>query len=265
MTRRLPFLTSLLAPLAALCAAPVAAQDYVVVEEWVEEVPASRFVSPEHEAAETQAIAAYGPFRVLDANTVALVDITDSRAPAQFSAMLAAHPGIEVLEFVEAPGTHDDLANFRVARMVRENGIATRVPEGGSVRSGAVELFLAGVTREIDADSTFAVHGWLDEYGRGAEDYPMHAPEHRRYLDYYAEMGMGEEQARAFYAMTNSVPFEQALWMSGEEMQAWVNESGMIDTPVETSEDVAKSPAPVIEAEDVFPRLAYVDLNPVLQ
>ena len=265
MKARLPFLGSILAPLAALCAVPAAAQEYVVVEEWVEEVSASRYVSPEHEAVERNAIAAYGPFRVIDSQTVALVDITDSRAPEQFSALLAAFPEVEVLEFIEAPGTHDDIANFRVARMVRENGIATRVPEGGSVRSGAVELFLAGVTREIDADSTFAVHGWLDDYGRGAEDYPANAPEHQRYLDYYVEMGMDPREAEAFYAMTNSVPFEQALWLSGAEMQGWVSDSANAAAPVEPLADSAKSPEPVIEAEEVLPRLAYLDLDPVLQ
>lgn len=261
MQFRLPFLASLLAPLAALVAAPVAAEEYVVVEEWVEAVPASRFVSPEHEAAERNAIAAYGPFRVLDANTAALVDVTDSRAPAQFSALLAAFPEVEVLEFIEAPGTHDDLANFRVARMVREHGIATRAPEGGSVRSGAVELFLAGVTLEIDEDSSFAVHGWLDDRGFGAEDYPASAPEHRRYLDYYVEMGMDEREAQAFYAMTNSVPFEDARWLTGAEMAEWMG----VEQAAETVADAEDEPQPVIEAEDVFPRLAYLDLGPALQ
>ncbi len=265
MKLRMQFLAALVAPLVVLGAAPVAAQHYVVVEEWVEQVPASRYVSPEHEAAETQAIAAYGPFRVLDETTVALVDITDGRAPAQFLELLAAHPEVEVLEFIEAPGTHDDLANFRLARLVRNYGMATRVSEGGSVRSGAVELFLAGVTREIDPDSTFAVHGWLDDYGHGAEDYPASSPEHRRYLDYYIEMGMTEGEAEAFYAMTNSVPFEDALWLTGAEMQSWVSESGEPDTPVEIATEITKSPAPLIEADEVFPRLVYLDLDPVLQ
>ena len=119
---------------------------------------------------------------MLDDRTAALVDITDARSPAQFAALLAAYPQVAVLDFVEAPGTHDDIANLSVGRMIREHGLATRAPEGGSVRSGAVELFLAGVTREIDEHSEFAVHGWLDDYGRGAEDYPANAPEHLRYL-----------------------------------------------------------------------------------
>ena len=247
MTNRLRFL----APLLALFAAPAAAQDMVVVEEvWTETVGASRFVTPEHEAAETQAIAAYGPFRVLDDRTVAIVDITDSRSPAQFAALLDAHPDIDTLRFVEAPGTHDDIANLRLGRIIRENGIATVAPENGSVRSGAVELFLAGVTREVHEDSEFAVHGWIDDYGRGAEDYPAHAPEHLRYLNYYAEMGMNESEARAFYTMTNSVPFEDARWLTGGEMQGWIGDASTVAGT---------------QAEAELPTLARLDFEPVLQ
>lgn len=247
MTFRPPILATCL----ALIAAPVAAQEHTVVatEEWVE-YSASRYVSPQHEAVEANAIAAFGPFRVIDARTAALVDITDSRSPAQFAALLTAFPQIDTLEFVEAPGTHDDIANLRVGRMIREYGLATSAPEGGSVRSGAVELFLAGISREIDEKSEFAVHGWLDDHGRGAEDYPASAPEHRRYLDYYTEMGMGESEARAFYAMTNSVPFEEALWLTGSEMRGWVTDA----RPVAAEPGMASPPA-----------LARLDFQPVLQ
>lgn len=264
MASRSPFLTSLLAPLFALVAAPVAAQDYVVVtEEWVvvegSTNTAGRFVSPQHEAAETQAIAAFGAFRVIDETTIAIVDITTARSPANFAAALEAYPGIDTLQFVEAPGTHDDRANLRLGRMIRERGIATIAPEGGSIRSGAVELFLAGVRREIDANSEFAVHGWLDDRGYGADDYPMSAPEHRRYLDYYAEMGMGAEEAEAFYAMTNSVPFEDALWLTGSEMRGWMGE--------DDAAELAHQPKMPEEAEteSAAPRLAYLDLGAVLQ
>ncbi|KLE34044.1 hypothetical protein [Aurantiacibacter luteus] len=202
-----------LAPLLALFAVPVTAQD---------EVSASRYVSPQQAAVERAAIAAFGPFRVVDAHTVAIVDVTDERSPAEFAALLARYPEVDTLDFVEAPGTHDDRANLALGRMVRAQGLVTRAPDGGSVRSGAVELFLAGVTREIDEGSEFAVHGWLDDLGRGAEDFAPGSPEHRAYLEYYVEMGMAEEEARAFYAMTNSVPFEQALWLTGREMQGWI-------------------------------------------
>ena len=241
MRWRLPFLAKILLAVAA----PAAAQSVTVTEEWVTEtVTASRYVSPLQQHTEEAAIAAFGPFRVVDAHTVALVDVTDGASPAQFAALLAQFPQVDTLDFVEAPGTDDDRANLQLGRMIRARGMATRVADGGSIRSGAVELFLAGVSREIAPGSEFAVHGWLDDWGRGAEDYPADAPEHRRYLDYYAEMGMDAGEARAFYAMTNSVPFEQARWLTGNEMRQWMQDTS----------DAAQSPS-----------LAYLDLGTLLQ
>lgn len=169
-----------------------------------------------------RSLARYGPFRVIDAHRVALVAVTDSRSPAQFAAMLRDWPAITEIEMIECPGTEDDFANLRLGRMIRARGIATHVPEGGSVRSGAVELFLAGVQRYADDGAEFAVHSWIDDSGREAKDYSADSPENRRYLDYYRQMGMGEGEARAFYAMTNSVPFESALWFGAAEMGRWV-------------------------------------------
>ncbi|WP_366067945.1 alpha/beta hydrolase [Erythrobacter sp.] len=167
-------------------------------------------------------IAAFGPFRVIDARHAALVAPTDAASPQAFAAMLAAFPGLEVLAFVDAPGTSHDLANLRLGRAIRAAGLATHVPAGGSARSGAVELFLAGTRRTIDPGALFAVHSWRDERGREPSDFAPDAPENRLYLDYYTEMGMSETQARDFYAMTNSVPHAGALWLEGAEMARWI-------------------------------------------
>ncbi len=238
--------TAILASLlAALFTIPAAAQSYVyeeVVEQWVD-TGAQRFVSAELAQAENNALAAYGPFRVLADDRAALVATTDSYSPAEFAAMMQAWPEIATLEFIECPGTLDDRANLRLGRLIRAHGLAAVVPEGGSVRSGAVELFLAGASREIADGAEFAVHAWLDDLGRGAWDYAASSPEHTKYLSYYREMGMSDAEARRFYAMTNSVPFESALWLSGAEMRVWIG--GTVDQ------------APVkMEA----PRLAYLDL-----
>ena len=167
-------------------------------------------------------IAAYGPFRVLDKNRAALVDATDEASPAAFAEMLRAFPGIAMIEMVDCPGTYDDLANLRLGRMIRAARIATFVPAGGSVRSGGVELFLAGARRFADPGAEFAVHAWEDEDGLEASDYPPTAPENAKYLSYYREMGMDAAQAQAFYAMTNAVSHEQAHWFDGAEMARWV-------------------------------------------
>lgn len=167
-------------------------------------------------------IARFGPFRVIDPTHAALVDATDEASPAEFKAMVRAYPGIATLEMIECPGTYDDRANLQVGRMIHARGIATHVPSGGSVRSGAVELFLAGKTRVADPGSEFAVHSWADDTGREAKDYAADAPENRAYIGYYEEMGMPEPQARAFYAMTNSVPNKSAKWLTAADMGQWV-------------------------------------------
>lgn len=251
-------LARFLAVLALIGAAPVAAQSYVVVEEWVEvveDVGAARFVSPQQAEAERSAIAAYGPFRVIDARTAALVGTTDSRSPREFAALLRAYPDIAVLEFIEVPGTADDLANMALGRMIRAAGLTTRVSAGGSVRSGGVELFVAGARMVIAEGSEFAVHGWLDDRGMGAADYAPGAPEHRRYLDYYREMGMAADRAAAFYAMTNSVPFEDARWLTAGEMADWLGMESALPLP---PQPVPYQPEPVQSPQ---PLIAYLDLG----
>lgn len=222
MRRTLALFLSLI----ALAAHPVQAQ--VIEETAYEEIelvdaaPGSERYVALQPVPVPQGIAAFGPFRVLDPARAALVDATDERSPAQFAALLRAYPGIALLEMVECPGTDDDRANLALGRMIRARGIATHVPDGGSVRSGAVELFLAGTKRIADPRSEFAVHAWADDRGKEATDYPADAPENRAYLDYYREMGMGAEEARAFYAMTNSVPNADAKWLTAQEMAKWV-------------------------------------------
>lgn len=211
-------------------AVPVHAEEVVVYEvveetvevtEYIDEGGSERFVG-NAPAAIPQGIARFGPFRVLDGTRAAMVDSTDSASPAQFQAMMTVYPGISMIEMIEVPGTEDDRANLKLGRMIRARGLTTYVPAGGSVRSGGVELFLAGKVRIADPGAEFAVHAWADEDGREATDYAADAPENRAYVDYYVEMGMPGAQARSFYAMTNSVPNGDAKWLTGSDMGKWV-------------------------------------------
>ncbi len=210
--------------LLATIASPLVAAE--TVYETIEVVPveqgSERFVQAVLPAPIPIGIASYGPFRVLDASRAALVDVTNQAAPGQFSAMLRDYPGISMLEMIDCPGTEDDRANLRLGRMIHARGIATYVPAGGSVRSGGVELFLAGARRIADPGAEFAVHSWADEDGLEPTDYAADAPENRAYLDYYREMGMSLSQAAGFYAMTNSVPNADAKWLGAEDMGRWV-------------------------------------------
>ncbi len=243
-------LVPLLLAIFACFGTPAAAQQYVIVEtviieEWVE-VGASR-ATPFHAApAMRPAVATYGSFRVLDDGTAALVGTTTAASPENFARMLRDYPGLKTLELIECPGTEDDVANLEVGRMIREAGLTTHVPDNGSVRSGAVELFLSGKERTLDDGARFAVHSWIDDLGQQADDYAADAPIHGEYVGFYQEMGFSAEDARAFYDMTNSVPHDTALWLSAQDMRGWIGQ----DAPA--AEDAVSVAAP---------KLAYLDFD----
>ena len=119
---------------------------------------------------------------------------------------------------IDCDGSVDEEANLNLARMIRRAGISTHVPANGSIRSGAVELFLAGLKKTADPGAEFVVHSWMDEDGMEANDYPANDPVHAEYLDYYKEMGVPADKARAFYALTNSVPFSGQLKLSRRDL-----------------------------------------------
>jgi len=183
----------------------------------VEEAGSERLVGL-HQPQARKGLASFGPFTVLNGNRAALVAETDSYSPADFQKMLRAYPGIAVLEMADCPGTVDDYANLRLGRMIRARGIATHVPDHGSVRSGAVELFLAGATRSAAPDAAFVVHSWIDENGREPDDFGPNDPVNKAYVNYYREMGLTGENAAAFYALTNSVPHDDVLMLGRADL-----------------------------------------------
>lgn len=227
-------IAALLVPLLALAAQPAAAQEIVYADVAVEVMSAdegAERVLVAQMGPARPSFAAYGPFRVIDEEHAALVDVTDAASPRDFAAMLRDHPGIATLEMISCPGTEDDRANLRLGLMMRARGIDTHVPERGFVGSGAVELFLAGARRYADAGAQFAVHSWEDDEGREAGDYAPDAPKNRAYLDYYRAVGMTAAEATAFYAMTNSVPFESARWLTRADLAQWVRLDSEAPTP----------------------------------
>ncbi|MGV1681462.1 alpha/beta hydrolase [Sphingopyxis sp. NJF-3] len=166
--------------------------------------------------------ARFGPFAVIDAQTVRMAGDVTAATPRQFAAMLAAFPGLTRIEMVDCPGSLDEEANLVLARAIRRAGLETVVPAGGSVRSGAVELWLAGVRRRAAPDAEFGVHSWMDENGYEANDYPANDPVHAEYLSYYREMGMDDAKAHAFYALTNSTPFDDVRYLTRGDMARFV-------------------------------------------
>ena len=188
-----------------------------VVTETVETIH-YEIVEPRAGTQSTAILGEYGPFTVVAPYRVEMSGTVDSYSPAAFRRMLKDYPGISRIDMIDCDGSIDEEANLKLARMIRHAGIDTHVPANGSIRSGAVELFLAGVRHTADQGAEFVVHSWMDEDGLEARDYPPSDPVHAEYLDYYAEMGVPADKARAFYALTNSVPFSGQLTLSRHDL-----------------------------------------------
>ena len=163
-------------------------------------------------------IASYGPFHLVAPDTIEMIGTVDAGSPGAFAALVAAHPGVARLVMVDCPGSVDEDANHALARAVRRAGLETVVPDGGSVRSGAVDLFLAGVTRHAAPSAEFGVHSWRDEDGMEAGDFAPSDPVHGEYLRYYREMGLDAATAERFYALTNSVGFDDVRYLGAADM-----------------------------------------------
>ncbi|MBV7258231.1 alpha/beta hydrolase [Erythrobacter crassostreae] len=227
---------------------------------------ATRYAVPLRSQPESLAIAHYGPFRVVDGKRAVVVGTTGPQSPQHFDAMMRDFPQLEVLELVDAGGTSHDIANLEVGRRIRAAGLTTHVPDGGSARSGGVELFLAGENRTMASGAQFAVHSWLDNYGREPADFAPDAPANRLYLDYYKEMGMSEERAQDFYAMTNSVPHSSALWLRANEMENWIapeRAPAIIREPAMLMVTASPLATPKIIVEPVTLAIAF-DIAPVI-
>lgn len=176
-------------------------------------IPAQRPAASVHRAHR------YGPFFIIDENTVGVDNVIDSMAPNRFRALMKAWPSIKTVKIIECPGTVDDEANLVLARMIRDAGLKTHIPSNGSARSGGVELFLAGAEHRAEPGAELGVHSWVDEYGREARDYPVNDPIHLEYIRYYIDMGFTPEKAREFYTFTNAVaPHDGIHIMSRREL-----------------------------------------------
>lgn len=208
--------------LGALTLAPVGGHAFSSVSIETEVYEWTEHTAPQPAQQQHSVIGRFGPFTVVGADRAELNGTIESETPAQFRAMLSAFPGLRQIDMVDCPGTDDDEANLTLARMVRQAGIATYVPNGGSVRSGGVELFLAGAKRSAAPEAEFAVHSWLDEDGLEPDDFAENDPVNREYVDYYREMGMSADKAKAFYALTNSVRHDDALYLKPRDIAAYI-------------------------------------------
>jgi len=124
--------------------------------------------------------------------------LIDGTTPAKVSNLLSANPDLRTIVLAYGPGSDDDDSNLEASLAVHNAGIATCVPAGGEIYSGAVDFFLAGNIRRLADDAIVGVHSWADGSGVNGNDLPQDHPDHRLFLDYYETIGVSRE----FYFFT---------------------------------------------------------------
>ena len=135
--------------------------------------------------------------------------------PGRVLELILESPEVEVVELVNVPGSMDDEANLRAARMLHRAGLKTRVAEGGEIASGGVDFFLAGRNRTIRPGAKLGVHSWASGDGETGRDLDWDHPGHQMFLDFYDDVGVAPE----FYWFTlEAAPAESIHWMTAEEL-----------------------------------------------
>lgn len=163
----------------------------------------------------------YGIFSSQD-ETVAIVNgVIGSNTPQHWDNYIAAFPATNMIIMQDCPGSEDDAANIEASRKIKDHGVAIHLTASSEIASGAVDMFLAGTVRTMEAGSKIGVHAWSN----GSEDataFPVGHAEHQLYIDYYLEMGFSQEDAEAFYYFTiEAAPSESIHWMTTEEIDQY--------------------------------------------
>lgn len=164
----------------------------------------------------------FGVFSTQDNGRAIMDGVIDSNTPIHWDNFIAAHPNINTIIMKDCPGSNDDEANLKVAKTIRQQRVAIHLPADAIIASGAVDLFLAGVTRTREAGSKIGVHAWADGNNKEATDFPKGHTEHQPYIDYYQEMGFSKENAEAFYYFTiHAAKAADIHWMTDEEIKQY--------------------------------------------
>jgi len=155
----------------------------------------------------------------IDGDSARMFGVIDHTTPERIQELVTDHPEVTTIVMIDVPGSDDDPANLRAARMVRAYGLRTEIPSDAVVASGGVDFFLAGQERWIGPCAKLGVHSWDEDGEDGSlllgNEVPRDHEIHRMFLEYYEEMGIPAE----FYWFTlDAAPPERIHWMSDEEI-----------------------------------------------
>ena len=154
----------------------------------------------------------------VEGDTATMSGVIGPSTPDAVRALIDDNPTLSTIVMVDVPGSLDDVSNIEASRLVRDAGLATHVPAKGRIASGGVDFFLAGTTRTYESGAEFGVHSWATGDDASGADLSRDDPQHRIYLDYYAEVGIAAD----FYWFTlEAAPAESIHNMTEPELDEY--------------------------------------------
>jgi len=161
----------------------------------------------------------YGIFDVKNDSTITMNGVIGGRTDNHFNNLVKKHTNVKWIELGHCPGSKNDEVNLVVAKKMYDLGMNTKVYSDSEIASGAVDLFLAGNERIVQADAKIGVHSWAGD-NKIPTELALDAIEHDLYIDFYKSVGMTDSEAREFYFFTiESAAANDIHWMTPEEIK----------------------------------------------
>ena len=137
----------------------------------------------------------------------------------QIKDLITNHPKVKTIVLENVPGSINDAVNMHTGRLVNEAGLTTKVPYGGMIASGGVDLFCAGKNRIIEKGAKLGIHSW-SAGTFDADDLPKDHPAHQYQIAYY-KMCLGEKGEDFYFHTLEAAKASDIHWMSKDEISKW--------------------------------------------
>ena len=161
---------------------------------------------------------------VIDGARAKMYGVIGSSSLNVFNTLTRDYPAVKEVLMVNVPGSEDDETNLKLGRALRAAKLNTRINSDGSIASGGVDLFLAGIERVVRNGARIGVHSWggEDDNGNPVEGrlLPRNHPEHRIYLDYYRDIEFPNYEEFYFFTLA-AAPAASIHIMTPEEITQW--------------------------------------------
>ncbi len=157
----------------------------------------------------------------IDRNNAILTGELGTNTYLQLSKLIEENPNVDTVVIKSVNGSLNDEINMHTGNLLRNSGLNTKIPKDGYAYSGGVDLFAAGVKRQVEDNGILGVHSWCCSAGTTADKLPKNDNAHHDQVAYFTKM-LGKEIGPDFYFYTiHAAPFDNVHPMTRTEMKQY--------------------------------------------